>query len=45
MRWNPEGAHYLLQVRGELLNGALIDAYRVANPRFRSSSGFAQAVH
>ena len=45
MRWSPEGAHYLLQVRAELLNGTLTDAYRVANPRFRSSSGFAQAVH
>jgi hypothetical protein len=45
MRWSPEGTHYLLQVRAELLNGALIDAYRVANPRFRGSSGFAQAVH
>jgi hypothetical protein len=45
MRWSPEGAHYLLQVRAELLDGTLIDAYRVANPRFRGSSGFAQAVH
>jgi hypothetical protein len=45
MRWSPEGAHYLLQVRAELLNGSLIDAYRVANPRFRGPSGFAQALH
>jgi hypothetical protein len=45
MRWSPEGAHYLLQVRAELLYGTLIDAYRVANPRFSGSSGFAQAVH
>jgi hypothetical protein len=45
MRWSPAGAHYLLQVRAELLNGTLTDAYRVANPRFRGSSGFAQAVH
>jgi hypothetical protein len=45
MRWSPEGAHYLLRVRAELLNGTLIDAYRVANPRFLGSSGFAQAVH
>ena len=42
MRWSPAGAHYLLQVRAELLNGTLTDAYRVANPRFRGSSGFAQ---
>ena len=45
MRWSPAGAHYLLQVRAELLNGTLTDSYRVANPRFRGSSGFAQAVH
>jgi hypothetical protein len=45
MRWSPEGANYLLQVRAELLNGTLIDAFRVANPRFRGSSGFSQAVH
>ena len=46
MRWSPEGAHYLLQVRAELLNGTLTDAYRVANPRFRGPSGFAaQSVH
>jgi hypothetical protein len=45
MRWSPAGAHYLLQVRAELLNGTLTDAYRVANPRFRGSSRFAQAVH
>jgi len=45
MRWSPAGAHYLLQVRAELLNGTLTDAYRVANPRFRGPSGFAQAAH
>jgi hypothetical protein len=45
MRWSPEGAHYLLQVRAELLNGTLTDAYRVANPRFRGKSAFVQAVH
>jgi hypothetical protein len=45
MRWSPRGAHYLLQSRAELLNGTLTDAYRVANPRFHVSSGFAQAVH
>jgi hypothetical protein len=45
MRWSPEGAHCLLQVRAELLNGTLTDAYRVANPRFRGTSEFVQAVH
>jgi hypothetical protein len=43
MRWSPEGAHYLLQVRAELLNGTLIGGYRAANPRFRGPSGFSQA--
>ena len=28
MRWSPGGAHYLLQVRAEVLNGALLDRYR-----------------
>jgi hypothetical protein len=38
MRWSPAGAHYLLQVRAELLNGTLTDAYRVANrKRLRKS--------
>jgi hypothetical protein len=45
MRWSPVGAHYLLQVRAELLNGTLTDAFRLANPRFRAPSGFAQAEH
>jgi hypothetical protein len=45
MRWSRAGAHYLLQVRAELLNGTLTDAYRVANPRFRGPSAFAYAVH
>jgi len=45
MRWSPEGAHYLLQVRAELLNSTLTEAYSMANPRFRGPSGFAQAVH
>jgi hypothetical protein len=34
-RRSPDGAHNLLQVRAELLNGALVDGYRTANPRFR----------
>jgi len=45
MRFSPEGAHYLLQVRAELLDGTLTDAYRVANPRFRGLSGFSHVVH
>jgi hypothetical protein len=43
MRWSPEGAHYLLQVRAELFNGTLIDGYRIANPGFRGPSGFSHA--
>jgi hypothetical protein len=43
MRWTPAGAHYLLQVRAELLNGTLLDGYRIANPRFRGPSGFSCA--
>ena len=43
MRWSPAGAHYLLQVRAELLNGTLLDGYRMANPRFRGPSGFRYA--
>jgi hypothetical protein len=44
MRWSPAGAHYLLQVRAELLNGTLLDDYRMANPRFRGPSGFSYAA-
>jgi hypothetical protein len=45
MRWSPAGAHYLLQVRAELLNGTLFDDYRTEHPRFRGQSEFVQAVH
>jgi tetratricopeptide (TPR) repeat protein len=43
MRWSPAGAHYLLQVRAELLNGTLLDRYRVGHPRFRGVSEFVSA--
>jgi hypothetical protein len=42
---NVEPCAFQRQVRAELLNGTLTDAYRMANPRFRRPSGFAQAVH
>ena len=45
MRWSPEGAHYLLQVRAELLNGTLIDGYRVEHRRFRGPSEFVHAAN
>ncbi|MGA3093415.1 MAG: hypothetical protein ABSD75_32895, partial [Terriglobales bacterium] len=43
MRWSRAGAHYLLQVRAELLNGTLIDRFRVDHPRFRGVSEFISA--
>jgi hypothetical protein len=44
MRWSPAGAHYLLQVRAELLNGTLLEDYRLMNPRFRAASAFSYAA-
>jgi hypothetical protein len=41
----PRGGSLPVASPRELLNGTLTDAYRVANPRFRGTSGFAQAVH
>jgi hypothetical protein len=38
MRWSPAGAHYLLQVRVELLNDTLLDPFRVWHERFRTGS-------
>jgi hypothetical protein len=35
MRWSPEGAHLVLQVRADRLNGTLADRYRQVHPRFR----------
>ena len=43
MRWSRAGAHYLLQVRAELLNGTLLDRYRVDHPRLRGASEFVSA--
>ncbi len=43
MRWSRAGAHYLLQVRAELLNGTLLDRFRVDHPRFRGVSEFVTA--
>ena len=36
MRWTPTGAHYLLQVRVELLNGTLLKRFRQWHHRFRA---------
>jgi hypothetical protein len=35
MRCSPEGAHLLLQVRVDVLNGTLTNRYRQLYPRFR----------
>ena len=40
MRWSPAGAHYLLQVRVELLNGTFLERFRRLHRRFRASSSF-----
>jgi hypothetical protein len=45
MRWSRSGAHNLLQVRAELLNGTLTDAYRATHPRFRKKSDFTATKH
>jgi len=43
MRWSPAGAHYLLQVRAEVLNGTLLDRFRGWHQRFRTRSRYAPA--
>ena len=40
----PVGAHYLLQVRAELLNGTLTDRYRIRYPAFRTGSEYVDRV-
>ena len=40
MRWSPAGAHYLLQVRVEVLNGTFLDCFRRWHGRFRAPSSF-----
>ena len=35
MRWSPEGAHLLLQVRADVLNGTQTDRYRQVHTQFR----------
>jgi hypothetical protein len=40
MRWSPRGAHCLLQVRTELLNGTLLGRYRCWHQRFRGKSRY-----
>jgi len=40
MRWSPSGAHYLLQVRAEVLNGTFLDRYRGWHDRFRRRLGY-----
>jgi hypothetical protein len=35
MQWTPEGAHLLLQVRTQVLNGEWEETFRIWYPRFR----------
>ena len=35
MQWAPKGAHLLLQIRTDVLNDELEDAFRTLSPRFR----------
>ena len=44
MRWSPEGAHYLLQVRTELLNGTLPARYRILYPGFHQAPEYVDLV-
>jgi len=44
MRWSPEGAHYLLQVRTELLNVTLPARYRILYPGFHRASEYVDLV-
>lgn len=44
MRWSPEAADSLLQVRAELLNDSLLNSYRVDHPRFRGPSQLSHAL-
>jgi hypothetical protein len=44
MRWSPEGAHYLLQVRTELLNGTLPARYRILYPGFHQDPEYVDLV-
>jgi hypothetical protein len=41
MRWSPAGAHYLLQVRVEVLNGTLRNRFRRWHQRLQSPSRYA----
>jgi hypothetical protein len=41
MRWSPAGAHYLLQVRVEVLNGTLLERFRAWHERLEGPSRYA----
>jgi len=40
MRWSPAGAHYLLQVRVEVLNGTLLNRFRAWHERLEGPSRY-----
>jgi hypothetical protein len=41
MRWSPAGAHYLLQVRVDVLNGTLLNRFRRWHERLQGTSRYA----
>jgi hypothetical protein len=41
MRWSPAGAHYLLQVRVDVLNGTLLNRFRRWHERLQGPSRYA----
>jgi hypothetical protein len=43
MRWSPKGAHFLLHVRADVLNGTLTDRYRQLHARFRGPPTYSSA--
>jgi hypothetical protein len=40
MRWSPPGAHHLLELRVEILNGSLLSRHRGWRERYRRSSRY-----
>lgn len=44
MRWSPAGAHYLLQVRVDVLNGTLLNRFRRWHERLQSPSRYTRCA-
>ena len=45
MTWTPEGAHLLLQVRTQVLNGTWEDTFRASYPHFQPMEPVAALPH